>query len=74
MATHHPATAMGRPDLGHITIGGPADLTLLKLVDAPLRFVDVLGQERIGSSRLSPCGAFAAGQYIESEPRDFESL
>lgn len=74
MATHHPATAMGRPDLGHITVGGPADLTLLKQVEAPLRFVDVLGQQRIGSSRLSPCGAFAAGRHINSGARDFERI
>ncbi len=68
MATDHPAQAMKRADLGELTVGGRADLTLLEQRDAPIRFADVQGIERIGSSRLVSCGTFVAGTFRDNAP------
>jgi dihydroorotase len=47
-----PARAMSRPELAELKEGGPADLTVLELVDGEIDFVDFFGKTMKGKRRL----------------------
>lgn len=72
MATNRPALAMRRPDLGHLGVGAPADITLLREVAAPFTFKDVVGAAREGKRLLQPAGMYLAGNEMEIATRPFE--
>ncbi len=63
MATINPARLIGRVDgLGTLTIGAPADVSILEIVDGPVTFVDTLNVERKGNRFLRPVDTVRAGR------------
>lgn len=73
MATDRPARAIGRPELGHLSVGAPADISLIECVDGGFPFIDVEGKTRIGSMLLRPRGLFLSGQEIPTPQRPWEA-
>lgn len=73
MATDAPAKAMRRSDLGHLSVGAPADISLLETVEARYPFVDVAGVEREGAMLFRPRGLLRAGQFCEPVLRSWET-
>jgi dihydroorotase len=61
-STASPAAALGRPDLGHLAVGGIGDASILELVDGEFDFRDVLGESRRGRQRLVARGLVVAGR------------
>ncbi|MCX5495568.1 amidohydrolase/deacetylase family metallohydrolase [Kaistia dalseonensis] len=72
MASSRPALAMRRPELGHLGIGAPADISILKLVEARYPFTDVSGAIREGQTLLQPVATYLGGQEMETTRRPFE--
>lgn len=55
MTTVKPAKVIGRIDgLGTLTLGAPADVSVLELVEEPVTFVDTMNNERRGTRWLRP--------------------
>jgi len=62
MATINPARVINRePKLGTLQIGAPADVSILELVEGPVRFVDTRKNERDGKMVLRPVQTIAGG-------------
>jgi len=62
MATVNPARVIGRmPKLGTLQAGAPGDVSVLELVEGPVRFVDTRKNERDGKVHLRPVQTVAAG-------------
>jgi dihydroorotase len=62
MATVNPARIIGRlPRLGTLQIGAPGDVSILELVEGPVRFVDTRKNERQGKLHLRPYQTVVAG-------------
>ena len=62
MATVNPARAINRhPRLGTLQKGAPGDVSILEVVNAPVKFVDTRKNERDGKVWLRPVTAVAAG-------------
>jgi dihydroorotase len=62
MATINPARVINRePKLGTLQIGAPADVSILELVEGPVRFVDTRKNERDGKRVLRPVQTIAGG-------------
>jgi dihydroorotase len=62
MATVNPARVIGRmPKLGTLELGAPADVSILELVEGPVRFVDTRKNERQGKVHLRPVQAVLNG-------------
>ncbi len=72
MSTGRPALAIRRPELGHLGVGAPADITVLKQVDSDYVFADVTGTKRQGSTLLQPVAVYLAGRSMEIARRPFE--
>ena len=72
MSSNRPALAIRRPDLGHLGIGAPADITVLQQVDSDYVFEDVVGTTRQGSTLLSPVAVYLGGKSMEIARRPFE--
>jgi dihydroorotase len=65
MATANPARIIGRiPKLGTLDLGAPADISILELVEEPVRFVDTRRNVRAGKHWLRPIQAIRAGVPI----------
>lgn len=62
------------PWRGRITLGGRADITVLKLEEGDFRFRDCDGQEISGSQRLVPLKVWKAGKKIDCRPEAVEDL
>jgi dihydroorotase len=63
LATSAPAKVIGRVEgLGTLTLGAPADLAILELIEAPVSFVDTRGHARSGSRWLRPVQTVRAGR------------
>jgi dihydroorotase len=60
--TAAPAAALGRRELGHLTVGAIGDVTILDLVDGAFEFRDVLGEIRLGRQRLALRGLVVGGK------------
>ena len=55
MATINPARVIGRlPKLGTLQVGAPGDVSILEVVEGPVRFVDTRKNERNGKVHLRP--------------------
>lgn len=54
MVTAHPAAIVGRPELGTLDVGTPADLTLFAVDDVPTTLVDAHGDTLEASRRIRP--------------------
>ena len=72
MSSNRPALAVRRPELGHLGVGAPADITVLKQVDSNYVFEDVVGARRQGSTLLQPVAVYLAGKSMEISRRPFE--
>jgi dihydroorotase len=72
MSSNRPALAIRRPDLGHLGVGAPADITVLRQVDSDYVFEDVVGTTRRGSTLLQPVAVYLAGKSMEIARRPFE--
>lgn len=62
-STVHPAQAIRRPELGHLGIGSPADVSLLQLEDGAFEFLDVEGLTRQGEVHLRPAAMVIEGKW-----------
>jgi dihydroorotase len=63
MATLAPSRVIDRVDgLGTLQPGAPADVSILELVEEPVRFVDTRGNQRSGTRWLRPVQAVRAGR------------
>ncbi len=51
--TATPARALGRPDLGDLSVGSTGDATIMRLEEGAFTFEDVRGQTRIGRQRFA---------------------
>ena len=72
MSANRPALAIRRPELGHLGIGAPADITVLRQVDSDYVFEDVVGATRQGSTLLQPVAVYLGGRPMEIGRRPFE--
>ncbi len=72
MATDAPARALRRLDLGHLAPGAPADLSVLRVAEVALPFVDALGVRRDGVRLLRPVGLLRAGAWSDAVARMWE--
>jgi dihydroorotase len=62
MATAVPARIINRmPKLGSLSVGGPADATLIEVVQGPVEFVDTRNNKRSGKAYIKPVQAVLAG-------------
>ncbi len=60
-STAAPAAALGREDLGQLTVGAVADATILEIVEGEFDFRDVLGEIRRGRQALALRGLVVGG-------------
>ena len=65
-ATHRPAAAIRRPDLGTLAPGAIGDASLISLDDTPIDLSDVLGQVVTHPQRLTARGRILAGQWQDA--------
>ena len=72
MSASRPALAIRHPELGHLGVGAPADVTVLKQFDSDYVFKDVVGTIRQGSTLLQPVAVYLAGREMEVSRRPFE--
>ena len=72
MSTSRPALAIRHPELGHLGVGAPADITVLRQVDSDYVFADVEGKTRQGSTLLHPMAVYLGGREMEVARRPFE--
>jgi dihydroorotase len=56
-----PATIVGRPDLGSLRVGGPADVTVLRVIDEPRDLPDSQGVRRAVRRRLEAVWTMTGG-------------
>ena len=62
MATVNPARVINRmPKLGTLQVGAPGDVSILEVVEGPVRFVDTRKNERDGKVHLRPAQAVVGG-------------
>jgi len=52
-STLNPAGEIGREDLGHLSVGAPADITVLRLERGTFGFVDMYGSRLRGTQKLT---------------------
>ena len=62
MATANPAKVIGRiPKLGTLQLGAPGDVSLLEVIDGPVKFVDTRNNFRDGKVFLKPLQTVVGG-------------
>ncbi|NBD24609.1 amidohydrolase/deacetylase family metallohydrolase [Paenibacillus glycinis] len=62
--TVHAAGWLGRPELGELKVGGPADLTLFDVVRGGRTLVDSEGETRTADTYIQAKGAVIDGSYF----------
>lgn len=67
-ATTRPAAAIGRPDLGTLRVGGPADIALFRLEEGSYTFHDVFMQPRRGTVQLVNTATYVGGTLLPHAP------
>lgn len=67
-ATVRPAAAMGRPDLGTLRVGAPADIALFRLEEGDYTFHDIRMQARCGTVRLVNTATYVGGAVLPHKP------
>lgn len=65
--TQAPARAIGRPDLGTLAVGAPADLAIFRIVDEPVELWDTHVQRRTWDRRLKVEATIRAGELFRPE-------
>lgn len=63
-ATVRPAQLIGRPELGSLAEGTPADIALFRLVEGDVVFYDVMMEERRGSQLLVNTLTMVSGRIV----------
>jgi predicted amidohydrolase len=63
---------MQRDDLGHLSVGARADISLLDIIEAHFPFVDVAGVVRESAFLLKPVGLYLGGRFVDPAPRQWE--
>jgi dihydroorotase len=63
-ATVRPARAMGRLDLGTLSVGAPADIALFRIEEGDYTFYDIFMQARRGTMRLTNSATFVDGALL----------
>ena len=63
-STWHPAQAIKRDDLGHLSVGAGADVAVLNVREGDFGFVDVSGDRRTGTQRLEAELTLRAGRIM----------
>lgn len=61
--TTTPAKAMRRPDLGTLAVGAAGDMTLVRIVDEPTRYIDAMGETFEGTRKFKLGGVVLRGQW-----------
>jgi dihydroorotase len=61
-STAAPAAALGREDIGRLTVGAAGDAAILHVVEGDFEFRDVLGESRRGRQRLALRGLVVGGR------------
>ena len=61
-STAAPAEALGRDDIGHLSVGAAGDAAILQLVDGDFEFRDVLGETRRARQELALRGLIVGGR------------
>ncbi len=67
-ATVRPAAAIGRPELGRLEVGAPADIAVFRLEEGDYTFYDVAMRARHGTARLINTAAYRAGELLPPAP------
>lgn len=67
-ATVTPARAMGRPDLGTLAVGKPADVALFRQEEGDFTFHDIAMRPRAGHVRLVNAATFVNGEELPRLP------
>ena len=67
--TAGPAAILGRPELGTLRVGGPADITVLEEDATPVDLPDAEGLRRSVSPMLRPVWTIAGGQLHRGRGR-----
>ncbi|HEV7213589.1 MAG TPA: amidohydrolase/deacetylase family metallohydrolase, partial [Chloroflexota bacterium] len=67
-ATANAAAALGRPELGRLDVGGPADVTGLRLVSGDFALTDSMGECRRSAQRLRCDLSVRAGEVVYHHP------
>jgi dihydroorotase len=67
-ATARPAASIGRPDLGTLRVGAPADLALFRLEEGSYTFHDVFMQPRRGKVQLRNTATYVGGTLLPPAP------
>lgn len=63
------ASWLGKPELGRIQVGDPANLTLFSVEDKPATLIDSEGEERNAHKIIEPRGVVAGDKFIKCEVR-----
>jgi dihydroorotase len=63
-STTNPATQIGRPQLGQISLGAEADIALMRLEKGSFGFVDVVGGRIEGKERIGCEMTLRAGKIV----------
>jgi dihydroorotase len=63
-ATWHPAREIHQEELGHLSVGAPADITVLRLVKGDFGFLDARGTRMNGSQKLVAELTIRAGRVV----------
>jgi dihydroorotase len=66
MTTTGPACLLRRSDLGHLRVGEPVDVSILRIRPGPWLFVDSTGIERHGVEGIEPVAVVRGGRLIEA--------
>lgn len=67
-ASRRPAAAMGRPDLGTLSVGAPGDLAIFRLDEGEFTFHDVAMEARSGERQLVCTATLIDGQPLPRLP------
>ncbi len=73
LATTTPARAIGRPDLGALVVGAPADLAVFRVCDAPVELLDTHGAARTWDRKLQVEATVRAGAAYRPHEFPLES-
>ncbi len=65
-ATENPANALKRPELGTFRQGGVGDASVLSLENGQFDYVDVVGENLQGKSRIAAHGLVIGGEWLDS--------
>jgi dihydroorotase len=64
ISTWNPAQIIQRPELGHLSVGAEADVTLLKLEKGNFGFIDTQRKKMMGTQKLNCELTLRAGEVV----------